>query len=68
MPNKRGLTAPPREPRSFDEAFAEHHLTAEERLAMVWHLAMIRARELVATLGPQPTPDTRVLRSDGGKS
>lgn len=50
---KRGLTAPPREPRSFDEAFAELNLTPAERAALVWHLAMFRARKTVEALLPQ---------------
>jgi hypothetical protein len=58
---KRGLTAPDRGPRTFDEAFGEHRLTDEERLAMVWHLAMIRARRLVETLGPKPEPEPWML-------
>jgi hypothetical protein len=39
--------------RTFDEAFAEHHLTAAERAAMVWHLAMLRARKTVEALLPE---------------
>lgn len=53
---------PDREPRSFDEAFAEHRLTPEERLAMVWHLAAIRMRKLVETLGPAPEIDPEMLK------
>ena len=49
---KRGLTAP-REPRSFDETFAELNLTPGERAALVWHLAMFRARKTVEALLPQ---------------
>ena len=50
---KRGLTAPPPAPRTFDEAFAELNLTPSERAALVWHLAAIRTRKLVETLLPE---------------
>jgi hypothetical protein len=39
--------------RTFDEAFAEHRLTPQERAALVWHLAGIRTRKLIETLLPQ---------------
>ena len=39
--------------RTFDELFAEHHLTTAERTAMVWHLAMFRARKTVEALLPE---------------
>lgn len=39
--------------RTFDEAFAEHRLTAEERRQLVWHLAMFRARKTVELLAPE---------------
>lgn len=52
MGKKRGLTVPPRE-RTFDEAFAELNLTPGERAALVWHLAMFRARKTVEALLPQ---------------
>lgn len=47
--------------RTFDKAFAEHHLTKEEREAMVWHLAMYRARKTVAALLPGPTIEAQML-------
>jgi hypothetical protein len=50
---------PPREPRTFDEAFAEFNLTDEERTAMVWHLAAFRARRTVESLLPKPPVDIR---------
>ena len=64
MPPSRAKGPEPRT-RTFDEAFAEHRLTADERLALVWHLAAIRTRELVETLGSAPKPDMRVLRDNG---
>jgi hypothetical protein len=39
--------------RTFDEAFAEHRLTPAERAALVWHLAMFRARKTVEVLLPE---------------
>ena len=45
---------------TFDELFAEHNLTPEERKALVMHLATLRAQKTVATLqdcphaAPQP--------------
>lgn len=42
-----------RQPRSFDDAFAHHNLTRDERVTMVWHLAMFRARKTVEALLPQ---------------
>lgn len=47
--------------RSFDEVFAEHKLTAEERTALVWHLAAIRTRHLVETLLPERGPEPWML-------
>lgn len=41
---------PERQPRSFDETFRELNLTPAERRAMVWHLAMYRARKTVEAL------------------
>ena len=38
---------------TFDELFAEHRLTPEERMALVLHLATLRALATVRTLlGP----------------
>ena len=38
---------------TFDELFAEHSLTPEERMALVMHLATLRALATVRTLlGP----------------
>lgn len=58
MSNKRGLTA--EQPvRTFDELFAELNLTDEERTALVWHLAEMRARKTVEALLPKPRIDIR---------
>jgi hypothetical protein len=38
--------------KTFDEAFAELNLTAAERVALVWHLAAMRARKTVEALLP----------------
>lgn len=35
---------------TFDEFFAEHTLTEQERVALVWHLAEFRARRTVEEL------------------
>lgn len=35
---------------TFDELFSEFTLTAEERTALIWHLAMLRARRTVEAL------------------
>lgn len=56
----RGLArdiAPEPRTRTFDEAFTEHHLTAAERAALVWHLAMFRARKTVEALLPETKPE-----------
>jgi hypothetical protein len=47
--------APGTEPglRTFDEAFADHHLLPGERTALVWHLALFRARKTVEILLPK---------------
>lgn len=47
-----------RPPRTFDEVFGEMTLTREERAAMVWHLAMMRARKTVQALLPSPPEGT----------
>lgn len=47
-----------RPPRTFDEVFAEMILTPEERSALVWHLAMMRARKTVEELLPSPPQGT----------
>ena len=52
MPVGRAKGPEPRT-RTFDEAFAELNLTAAERAALVWHLAMFRARKTVETLLPE---------------
>ncbi len=57
MPGKRALTAPAPPLRTFDEAFAELNLTPAERVALVWHLAAIRARKTVETLLPETKHD-----------
>lgn len=61
MASRADLAVPPPAPRTFDEAFAEHNLTQEERTAMVWHLAAIRTRRLVEYLLPQTKVDPRLL-------
>lgn len=38
---------------TFDELFAEHKLTVQERELLVWHLATMRARRTVETLLPK---------------
>jgi hypothetical protein len=43
--------------RTFDEAFAEMHLTEVERHALVWHLAAYRARKTVEALLPETRHD-----------
>lgn len=50
MPSRADKAVPPQPIRTFDEAFAEHHLTPAERTAMVWHLAAYRARKTVEAL------------------
>ena len=41
---------------TFDELFAEHNLTADERQALVMHLATVRA---LATLRALLNPDVK---------
>lgn len=52
MPPSRAKGPEPRA-RTFDEAFSELNLTAAERAALVWHLAMFRARKTVDALLPE---------------
>lgn len=52
---------------TFDELFAEHNLTREERSALVWHLASIRTKELVEALLAEPHVDTSMLRGQLGE-
>ncbi len=40
---------------TFDELFAEHNLTPEERKALVAHLAAMRAQKTVEALQAAPT-------------
>lgn len=47
-----------RPPRTFDEVFGEMSLTPEERSAMVWHLAAMRARKTIEALLPGPPEGT----------
>lgn len=55
MPKSRAdLAVPDPPPRTFDEAFAELNLTADERSALVWRLAEMRTRKLIETLLPSP--------------
>lgn len=42
---------------TFDELFAEHNLTPDERQALVMHLATVRA---LATLSALLTPNARL--------
>jgi hypothetical protein len=50
--------APRPEPRlrTFDEAFEDHHLSPDEQTALVWHLALFRARKTVEILLPKTDP------------
>lgn len=43
--------------RTFDEVFHEHSLYPEERAALVWHLAALRARKTVEALLPETKHD-----------
>lgn len=62
MSGKRyGLSAPEPPPRAFDEAFGELNLTQEERQALVWHLAGIRARATIEALLPETKPEPWML-------
>lgn len=49
MPPSKARGPEPRT-RTFDEAFAELHLTQAERTALVWHLAAIRAQKTIEVL------------------
>lgn len=40
--------------RTFDELFADHRLTQEERTALVHHLAAMRYRKTLESLLPEP--------------
>lgn len=55
MPPSRAPGPEPRT-RTFDDAFCELNLTQAERTAMVWHLAMFRARKTIEALLPQTDP------------
>lgn len=61
MSKKYGLSAPEPPPRSFDEAFADLNLTPEERQALVWHLAAMRARATIEALLPETKPEPWML-------
>lgn len=64
MPKKRALTAEqPSRVKTFDEAFEDFRITPSERVAMVWHLAMMRARRTVEALLPA-TDSTAILGFD----
>lgn len=52
MPPSRAKGPEPRV-RTFDEVFSEHFITPAERAALVWHLAMFRARKTVDALLPE---------------
>jgi hypothetical protein len=47
---------------TLDELFAEHHVTDEERRALVWHLAAFRMRRLIETLLPTAPIKKSILR------
>lgn len=49
-PDPAALAARLEETRTFDEFFAEHNLTPQERELLVWHLAERRARKTVQSL------------------
>ena len=72
MPPSRAKGPEPRI-RTFDEAFAELHLTKKERKDLVWHLAGIRTRRLMDTLLPDEPGSTMneemlaVLRERGAE-
>lgn len=51
MPKSRAKGPEPRA-RTFDELLGEHNVTPAERVTLVWHLAMIRARKTVEALLP----------------
>lgn len=40
---------------TFDELFSEHNLTADERAALVMHLATLRALATIRALTAAPT-------------
>lgn len=54
MAGKRRLTHPyDPPPQTFMDWCAERHLTPDERIACVWHLAAFRARKTVESLLPE---------------
>jgi hypothetical protein len=53
MPSSRAIKDYPQPVRTFDEVFADHHLTVDEYTALVWHLAALRARKTVEALLPR---------------
>lgn len=57
MKSRADQAVPALAPRTFDELFAELHLTPEERTALVWHLAAYRARKTVEALLPETRHD-----------
>ena len=46
---------------TFDELFAGHRLTPDERAELVWFLAMFRARRTIQVLLGTPVPKWMVL-------
>lgn len=58
MPRGRARDiAPEPRVRTFDEVFAELHLTPAERVALVWQLAALRFRKTIETLLPETKHD-----------
>ena len=54
---------------TFDELFAEHSLTPEERMALVLHLATLRALATVRTLlGPNGQANPAAVGSPAERS
>lgn len=54
--------------RTFDEAFADLHLTYAEREALVWFLATMRMRKTIETLLPSTDPRLYGVKSDVRKN
>lgn len=46
---------------TFDDLFAEHNLTADERAALVAHLAFVRSAATVRALTTLPHPQVPLL-------
>lgn len=72
MTSRADMAVPAPPVRTFDEVFADLNLTLSERAALVWHLAMFRARKTVETLLPETSEEAMfgfnprdILRRDG---